>query len=77
MIELTSKERAYLTDRDLYKLQVTYKKITGDQNNLLSVSEFIELEEFSLVVKYFWCLYNRNGKGPKIVWDSKGYYIAN
>lgn len=80
MVELTSKERVYLTNCDLYKIQVKYVKKTGNQHLPLSVSEFIELEELSLIANYFKFLCNgctRNGNGPRIVCDSVEYYIRS
>lgn len=80
MVELTSKERVYLTNCDLYKIQVKYVKESGNQKHPLSVSELIGLGELNLVVNYFWYLHNnvlRNGNEPKIVCDSVGYYIGS
>ena len=78
-MNLTRIERVYLTERDCYKIGVTYEHgYKSDEVHMVSISDFVNLEVLSVITKYF-SLLNRDRKGYKSPElkknDKKGYYI--
>ncbi len=78
-MNLTRIERVYLTERDCYKIGVTYEHAhKSDEVHMVSVTDFINLEVLSVITEYF-SLLNRDRKGHVTSElkknNTRGYYI--